>query len=430
MSGAGRDHDPARKAALSVLEDVTRRKAYCNLRLKALHGHLEERDVRFVSALVYTVLDRLLYIDRILDTFVEKQPQPLIRNILRLGICELLFMRTPSHAVVSEYVVLTRAAGKPALSGFVNAVLRKIDRSRDSLPAFSENPVERLSSQYSCPEWIVRMWLEAYGEEETAALLQSDAAGMTVRPQYPYTVADLMGSLPVPFLQGRMDPNALCLERGFDVTSSEGFLNGDFAVQSEGAMLVCRALGSMKGKKVLDACAAPGGKSAYIASLSENEADLVCFELHQHRVNLLNKNFARLHVSADIEQRDAAVFDPEYENAFDAVLLDVPCSGLGLLKEKPDIRYSREASDIEVLAVIQKEILETCCRYVKPGGILVYATCTISSRENEEQVEAFLLRHKEFRKSELPFAASFDLQLLPSIHGTDGFYIARMEKCI
>ena len=200
----------------------------------------------------------------------------------------------------------------------------------------------------------------------------------------------------------------------------------------ESAMLACRALGDMKGKRVLDTCSAPGGKSAYLASLMENDIDLTCLELHPHRKELLDKTLARLHVAAQTRIADASEFDSTLEQAFDGVLIDAPCSGLGLLGDKPDIRYSKSDADVVALVKIQQHILETCSRYVKPGGVLVYATCTISARENEEQIAAFLRAHSEFVQEIMPLSLPNEgqIQLLPHVHHTDGFFLARMKRCI
>ena len=420
----------ARRAALDVLTDVTSHGAYLNLRLKKVRMHLSEADARFVTALCCTTLDRLLYIDHVLKGFVNGTQKPAIRNILRMGCCELLFLSTPPYAAISENVSLCKAIGKAPLANFVNAVLRRIDRERDSLPPLPNNPVERLSTQYSCPAWIVSMWLETYGEQETAALLQANGSGLTVRAQYPYTQSELISALPCPAVHGTLDANALLLEKGFDLTNFEPFIYGQMTIQSEGAMMLCRALGDCRGKRVLDACAAPGGKSAYLASLSENNIDLTCFELHEHRLALMEKTFERLHVKANMRQQDASIHIPSFDGQFDAVLLDVPCSGLGLIHEKPDIRFAKSKEDIDALVAIQEKILETCAQYVAPNGILVYATCTISNRENEEQIQRFLSKHTEFMLDTLPFSTDSMIQLLPHIHGTDGFFAARMRRCI
>ncbi len=422
----------ARRHVLNALCDVTDRGAYANLRIKQLFHDLPERDAKYAAALVYTVLDHLLTIDYYLSYYVKGRQKPIVRGILRMGVCELLYLSTPPHAAVSECVQLTKDVGKGALSGFVNGVLRRIDRERDSLPPFPKEPLKRLSIQYSYPEWIVTEWLNTFGEEQTEALLSRKSAPIEVRAQYPFTRDELIRALPVESSINKLDENSLALASGFDIASSPLFVEGKFTVMGQSAMLACRALGNAKGKKVLDACAAPGGKSAYIASLCENDISLTCLELHNHRKELLDKTLERLHVRADTRVFDAAVFDPAYENAFNAVLIDAPCSGLGLLGDKPDIRYSKSDDDVDALVLIQRKILDACRRYVKPGGVLVYATCTISERENEKQMKAFLSEHSEFTLEQMPLPLANDgmLQLLPQLHGTDGFFIARMRKCI
>ena len=421
-----------RRQALNALCDITDRGAYANLRVKQLTASLPEREANLAAALVYHTLDHLLTIDYYLAHYVKGTQKPVIRGILRLGVCELLFLSTPAHAAINESVALTKEVGKEGLASFVNAVLRNIDRNRASLPPFPAEPVARLSIQYSYPEWIVREWVARFGETQAEALLSRPASRLEVRAQYPYTTEELRKTLPVLSEVNHLDHNSLSLASGFDLASHPLFQEGKFTVMGESAMLACRALGDMTGKRVLDACSAPGGKSAYLASLTKNDIRLSCFELHPHRKELLDKTLARLHVVAETQVRDAAVFDPALEQAFDGVLIDAPCSGLGLLGDKPDIRYSKSDADITALVEIQKNILETCARYVKPGGILVYATCTISRRENEEQVEAFLRAHSEFAAEEIPIplANNGQIQLLPHEHHTDGFFIARMRRCI
>ena len=421
-----------RRQALDALCDITDRGAYANLRVKQLTASLPEREANLAAALVYHSLDHLLTIDYYLSHFVKGAQKPIIRGILRLGVCELLYLSTPAHAAINESVALTKEVGKSGLASFVNAVLRNIDRARASLPPFPAEPIARLSIQYSYPEWIVREWVSRFGEAQAEALLSHPVSRLEVRAQYPFTREELQQTLPVASEGNQLDENSLALADGFDLASNPLFLEGKFTVMGESAMLACRALGDMHGKRVLDACSAPGGKSAYLASLMQNDIHLTCCELHPHRKELLDKTLARLHVSAETMVKDAAVFDPAFEAAFDGVLIDAPCSGLGLLGDKPDIRYSKSEADITALVEIQKNILDVCARYVKPGGVLVYATCTISLRENEEQIAAFLRTHMEFRLEEIPIVLSNggQIQLLPHVHHTDGFFIARMRRCI
>lgn len=398
--------------------------------MKQLSRDLPEREANHAAALVYTTLDHLLTIDFYLAHYTKGSLKPAVRGVLRLGVCELLYMRTPAHAAVNESVRLLQETGKGALNGFVNAVLRTIDRDREHLPEFPKEPLKRLSLQYSYPEWIVSEWISSFGEQAAEELLKSRPAPVEVRAQAPFTRDELLAALPVRASINRWDENSLSLEHGFDFASSPLFIEGKFTVMSQAAMLACRALGDVRCRRVLDACAAPGGKSAYIASLFENDVSLTCWELHAHRKELLDRTLERLHVSADTAQKDASVFDPSLSEAFDAVLVDAPCSGLGLLGDKPDIRYAKSDADVNALAELQSRILDACAGYVRPGGTLLYATCTISRRENELQTARFLETHANFQPEEmpLPILNAGTLQLLPTLHGTDGFYLSRFRR--
>ena len=246
---------------------------------------------------------------------------------------------------------------------------------------------------------------------------------MEIRAQWPFTIEALARELAVPFTSGQVDENCFKLFQSIPLASLPLFREGKIAVQGEGAMAICRFLGDMRDKRVLDACAAPGGKSAYLWSLTEGHIDLTCYELHPHRVELMERTFARLHVTAKCEAKDASQVPEDAAPSFDAVLLDVPCSGLGLIREKPDVMLHREEGDVAALCKVQSALLESCSRLLLPGGILCYSTCTISRRENEEQVERFLHKHPEY-------ALEDQRLLLPQRDGTGGFYMARMKRCI
>lgn len=409
-----------RRAALETLVRILEDGAYANLALKEAADSAASKDVPFLYALVNETIAEASYLDFILSHFCKRQKRA-VRNLLRMSGTELLFLDTPAHAAIDEAVKLCREIGKKDCCGLVNAVLRRLDRERGILPPLPEDPVDRLSIRYGIPTFLVAEWIAEYGETETEALLLKKPLGTVVRAQFPYTTDALAAALPVPFVPCSLDPNGLKLSAGFDLARSPLFTEGKLAVQGEGAMLICRALGKIRGKRILDACAAPGGKTAYLASLSENTARLTAWELHPHRKALMDKAFARLGVQAETECRDASVFDPKFENAFDAVLLDVPCSGFGLLAEKPDVRLHKDEAAVNALTAVQDAILSACCRYVKPGGVLVYATCTIVRRENDERVKQFLNAHPDFALSEAR-------QLLPTRDGTDGFYYARMQR--
>ena len=409
-----------RRDALQVIMDVVEDGAYANLRLKEVRRTPSEQ--AYVSSLVYTALEHVKWADYMLSFYVKPQKK-VVRNILRLGVTELFFMDTPDHAAVNGAVQLCKECGKGALSGLVNGVLRRMQREMDSLPSLPADPSARLSIQYGCPEWILREWISRFGEQEAEKLLSVEPPAMEIRAQWPFTNEALAAQLTVPYARGQVDDHCFKLSQSIPLTSLPLFREGKIAVQSEGAMAICRFMGDMRGKRVLDACAAPGGKSAYLWSLTEGEIDLTCWELHPHRVELMERAFARLHVKAKCEVRDASQVSEDAAPCFDAVLLDVPCSGLGLVREKPDVALHREAQDIDALCRTQAALLDSCARLVRPGGTLCYSTCTISLRENERQVQAFLQSHFEF-------ALDDECQLLPQRDATGGFYMARMIRCI
>jgi len=427
-----------RRRALEALLDITDRGAYANLRLKEAQQGLSEQDAKWVAAAVYGTLDHLLYIDYMLAHFTKGTQKPVVRGILRMGACELLFMRSGPAAAVNESVNLAKEVGKGALSGYVNGVLRALDRSRNELPPLPQDPAGRLSVLYSWPLWLVQEWLERFGEEEAEALLSAPPQPMTLRAQPPYTLEELaetLASRGTAFTKGALAEDCVKLAAGYDIAGDPLYRNGGVAVQSESAMLVCRACGVRPGMRVLDACAAPGGKTAYLYALCP-ETRLTAWELHPHRKKLLDSTLTRLRVPAETAERDAGEPDPALYGAFDAVLLDVPCSGLGVAGGKPDIRYAKSREGVASLRETQRRILDTCAEYVRPGGTLVYASCTISRTENEAQVEAFLKRRTDFAPASLepflpgnlPGLCTGMVQLLPHRDGTEGFFIARMER--
>ncbi len=431
-----------RRYALEALEDILEHDAYANLRLKDGLRELSSEDAAWISALVYETLEHLYLSDFYIAHAAKGRLQPKIRNILRMGVCELLFMRTPPSAACNESVKLCKEIGKGSLSGYVNGVLRSIGRLAESsaLPPLPEEPAQQLSLLYGYPQYLVSEYIEQYGFAFTEAMLSYKQHGTTLRAQPPFTCEELQAWLDdggFSYRRGEIVPQAFHIEKGFSALHNSLFQEGKITVQSESAMLVCRALGAKDGWRILDACAAPGGKSAYISALTEGKSSILAWDIHPHRVELIRANMKRLQVeNVESECRDASAYDETLRESFDAVLLDVPCSGLGL-PDKPDLRYKKTAEALDSLAALQASILDCCCRYVRLGGVLLYATCTVSQRENEAQIAAFLKRQPNFQLTSLaPFvpasmqeqAATGMLQLFPQLHHTEGFFIARMEK--
>ena len=352
-------------------------------------------------------------------------------------------MNTAPYAVIDESVKLTKEIGKSGLAGFVNGVLRRIDRERDSLPALPDDDSEYLQVKFGIPRFLADEYLSQYGREFTEKMLASANTNMTFRAQYPYTSDEVIARLnavseysDITFEFGKLDPNAIIPSRGFDATATRLFKDGMLTVQSESAMLVCRACKVRPGIKVLDACAAPGGKTAYLASLMRNTGFIQAWELHENRVKLTNATLSRLGANAACIRHDATEPMPELYESFDIVLIDAPCSGFGV-SSKPDTYLNRTEGTVREIYCTQKKILDECSKYVKSGGALVYATCTISRPENEENVLGFLAEHKQFElegfSDMLPVeyaerASGGMLQLFPHLDGSDGFFIARMIK--
>ena len=430
-----------RRTALETLMEITDRGAYANLALKSALAGLEERDAKWVSAAVYTTLDHLLYIDHIIAAYAKGRLKPDIRGILRLGVCQALYMDVPDSAACNESVKLAKEVGKGALSGFVNGVMRSICRNKEALPPLPSEPLRRLSIRYSYPEYIVREYLSMYGEGFTEAMLGAEEGrGMTIRAQHPYTSEQLQSELDkrhIQYTRGELCGDAFRLEKGMDISREPLFAEGKITVQSESAMLVCRALEAEGGMKVLDTCAAPGGKSAYIASITHNRADIDAWELHPHRAELMERTFERLGVKGRVRVKDASLHHPEYDGMYDRVLIDAPCSGLGV-PGKPDARYAKNDEIIENIAAVQSRILDACAGYVKVGGTLLYATCTISVRENQHRINAFLEEHPEFEPGSLEgilprtmwrrVESGCMIQLFPHLDGTEGFFIAKLVR--
>lgn len=426
--------------------------AYANLALKEALNGAPSKTAAAVTALLYTALENLSYADYLIAHYAKGRVQGSIRSVLRLGITELLFMDAPDYAAVNEAAELTRSIGKAGLCGFVNGVLRSIarDNARGALFPLPEAPEERLSVRYGIPGSLSKEYVEDYGVEFAREMLSARAHKLTVRAQHPFTTDALKAELEargIAFSIGKNDQNALILSGGLNIASLDLFNEGKLTMQSESAMLAVRACRVGEGMKVLDTCAAPGGKSAYLASLMKNTGSITAWEVHPHRTELMEATLDRLGVTnCTCETLDASSA-PDRGERYDIVLCDVPCSGLGG-GGKPDAIIRRTDASIDALADIQLKILLKSAELVKPGGALVYSTCTVSRRENEGNIERFLERRPDFIPESLDWLLGEEnggadgnekamlaekrgrlgVQLFPNIDGMDGFYIARMIK--
>lgn len=434
----------ARECALSVLVSCRRNGAWADAALKAQLAKtpLSAQDAALCSRIVYGVMQNELLLNWYLSAYCTQKLdhlQPPLADILRIGAYQILFLdKVPDHAAVSESVELCRTYGRSAASGLVNAVLRKVAQHKSNLPPLPEGNIARLSIAYSHPQWLVKKLVSLLGVEEADRFLRIDneAAPMTVQVNPLKTDADALarelagdGVKAVP--HGWV-PDCFELSGTGDLTTLTAFYQGRFTVQDAAAKLVTYAAGFEKGQDVLDVCAAPGGKSFAAAFAMENEGHILSCDLHENKLRRIREGAQRLGITCiETAAADGRTFREGWAEQFDTVLCDVPCSGLGIIRKKPDIRY-KDPSELKALPEIQRAILENSTRYVRPGGVLVYSTCTVLPEENENVTDAFLSSHPEFIYEEFSLpngeAAPGYLTLWPQRNGTDGFYLSRMRR--
>lgn len=439
---------PARQLAVEALCRVNGKGGYSNLVLDGiLSGRegLPSREKGFATALFYGVLERQITLDRYIESLSRIPPSkvsPLVREILRVSLYQLLYMEDiPPSAAVNEGVELTRRLGQRYAAGFVNGLLRSFLRGERQLPVLpGETGAQRLSVEYSCPLWLVEEWMDDYGEENTRSIL---SASLGQPPLYArvntqrFTCSQLLELLtgdgvsaqPVPGPEGCTD-GAVRFQSG-GIEQLEAYRAGAFHLQDLSSQLCARLTDARPGMRVLDLCSAPGGKAFTLAQLMEDRGELIACDLHEKRVGLIRQGAERLGLRCiQPTVNDAARFR-ESLGSFDRVLCDVPCSGFGIVRRKPEIKY-KSPEEVRKLPEIQYKILETSANYVKEGGMLIYSTCTLRREENDRVVDRFLKEHGDFVPDPLP--AWLDPQgtgritLFPSRMDSDGFFIARLRR--
>ncbi|MGM9551196.1 MAG: 16S rRNA (cytosine(967)-C(5))-methyltransferase RsmB [Clostridia bacterium] len=421
----------AREAALKTLYAIEKEEAYLNIALNDIikSSHLDSRDSGLCTELVFGVERNRLYLDNIishLSTLKLKKISVWILNILRIGVYSLKFLdKIPESATINECVNLAKRYGHGKSAGFVNAVLRKVTQSGDFLPEKGDE--EYLSLFYSYPDWIVGKW-KSEGIKDIETLLK---AGNETPPTYLRRNL-LKGDFPLPegIEKAPLGQNSYLYTKSGAFHGGEMQKAGYFSIQDVASQLAVEALDPKGGMEVLDLCAAPGGKSEYAAELMGNKGIVIACDLYPHKTELIEKSAKRLGIEIiETKVNDAEKFNSEFENRFDRVLLDAPCSGLGIIRRKPDIKWKKGAADCSSLAKTQYRMLRNAMRYVKKGGILVYSTCTISRMENEQMAETFLRENKNFEALPTDYMnAKGYCQLLPNTFGTDGFFIARFIR--
>ena len=434
----------ARECALAVLVACRRNGAWADAALKAQLAKtaLNAQDAALCSRIVYGVMQNELLLNWYLGAYCTQKLdhlQPPLADILRIGAYQILFLdKVPDHAAVSESVELCRTNGRSAASGLVNAVLRKVAQNKVNLPPLPQDTLSRLSIAYSHPKWLVKKLVALLGEDEAEQFLRIDNEASPITAQVNPLKTDgegLVRELSGEGIEARAHawvPGCFELSGTGDLTTLAAFYQGRFTVQDAAARLVTYAAGFEKGQKVLDVCAAPGGKSFAAAFAMENEGYILACDLHENKLKRIREGAQRLGVTCiETACADGRVFCEEWAGRFDTVICDVPCSGLGIIRKKPDIRY-KDASELKALPEIQRAILENSAHYVRAGGVLVYSTCTVLPEENEHVTDAFLAAHPDFTYEEFSLpngdAAPGRLTLWPQRNGTDGFYLSRMRR--
>ena len=436
----------ARDTALRVLSAGRTASAWADASLKAQlrRDSLTGADAALATRIVYGVLQNRALLDFYLGAYCSQKLsrlQPPLADILRIGAYQILFLdKVPDRAAVNESVELAKKNGRGAASGLVNAVLRKLSLNKAQLPAIPErDEAQALSIRYSHPKWLVRRLLALLGREEAESFLAADnaVAPLTVQVNtLRTTVAALTARLAdagVTAAAHPWVPDCLELTGSGDLTELDAFREGLFFVQDPAAKLVSLIAAPQKGGRVIDVCAAPGGKSFGAAVAMGDEGEILACDLHENKLKRIEEGAARLGLkSIQTFAADGTVFRPEWAESADTVLVDAPCSGLGIIRKKPDVRY-KSPDDLFTLTVAQAAILENAARYVRPGGVLLYSTCTILPEENGQVVDGFLAGHPDFSRETFALPAPVgeqpgELTLWPHRHGTDGFYICRLRR--
>lgn len=434
----------ARLAALGALEQCRRQAIWSGASIdNAIRKFsLDRRDGAFASALCLGVLQNSSLCDFYIDCYCSQSAdklEPKLRDILRIGIYQLVFMdRVPVRAAVNETVSLCRESSFSRAAGLVNAVLRRVSENLDALPDIpGRGTDEYLSIKYSHPRWLCRRIVREQGYDFAESFLACNnrACGLDIQINRLKTDAAsyeaLLCASGIEF-EGCDFPHGMLSLKGGIVSELPGYAEGLFYVQDKAARIASELCMVKPGMRVLDACSAPGGKSMTMALNMQNRGSIISCDIQEKKLRLINENASRLGVQI-ISTRacDGREFVPEFENAFDVVMADVPCSGMGVIAKKPEIRQKSE-EEIAALPAIQSAILENLSRYVKPGGALVYSTCTVLKAENEEIVSAFLEKHSDFKPDALQLGELFFENGMhtfwPNVDGTDGFFAARLIK--
>jgi len=415
-------------ASYKCIDNIYRKKSFSGQELNKFLSDLPSDERPLTTKLVYGVIDKNIELSYIIKQYA-KSVKPAILPVLQIGVYCFLYLSIPNAVAVNECVELAKAIGKGGVKSFVNAVLKNISNQivANKL-VYPSDARQYMSVKYSFPLWVIDKVVEDFGEEEAKNIFgyEKDNSFYHIRVNLKKISVDEFEML----LQKDEIKYKQTLPDGFYISGNlENIKPCFYTVQSLSSMYVCRAFDDIKGKKFLDLCAAPGGKSVYLASLGAN---VTSCDIHPHRVELIKKYAKRMDVEVDAFLNDASKPNIDFINSFDNVLCDVPCSGFGVTDSKPDIKLFKQKEDIENLAKLQSQILHVASSYVKIGGSIVYSTCTIFKQENNDVVNDFLAKNKNFvaENIQLDFDKTKEgyIQFLPYKDNTEGFFIAKLKR--
>jgi len=436
--------------AVEILESIEKNQAYSNLLIN--HAIEDNRysnvDAALLTELTYGTLQRKMTLDYYLEPFIQNQKrlESWVRQVLRISVYQMKYLtKIPDRAILFEAVEIAKKKGHKGIANFVNGVLRSIQRK--GLPSLDEiqDPIEKLAIETSHPLWLVKRWVNQFGFDRTKDMCFENlvAPHQTARVNIcRTTVEDCIKKLEKEGYiveKSSSVPDAIRSLKG-NIAKSSCYKEGLLTIQDESSMLVGYAMNPKVGETILDACAAPGGKTTHIAEKLNNTGKITALDLHKHKVKLIKENANRLHLeNIETKVMDSRKVRDHFSNeSFDRILVDAPCSGLGVLKRKPDIKYAKVEADVEKLSDIQLNILSACAPLLKKGGLLVYSTCTVDRTENSGVAKRFLQHHPEFEmdvslvdrmpKAIQPFIKQNEIEILPQDLKSDGFYIACFKK--
>ena len=436
--------DKTREIALKTLYKINEEEAYSNIALdeeiKQNRNKLTEKDIGLISEITYGVTTWKLTLDSIIKKYSKirlKKISPWILNILRMGIYQIIFLdKIPKSAAVNESVNLSKRYGHTSSSNFVNAILRKVDK-KDYEELFQiKDDVERVSKTTSMPEWIIKELMKNNKMDKVEEICKNS----NLKPKIMIRVNRIkttpselklkLGERNIEYSETEIE-EFINLKKVKNIENLDLFKEGYFTIQDLSAGLTAISLNPKPNEYVLDACSAPGGKTTHIAELMQNKGKIEAWDIHEHRVKLVQKNAKRLGIDIiKTDVQDAMKFNEKYVEKFDKILLDVPCLGIGVIKRKPDIKWQRKQEDIEKITNIQKNILQNCSKYLKPNGILVYSTCSILKDENMKIIEEFLNKNREFEKTNIIInqkEINGKITIMPN-EEQDGFFICKLQK--